>query len=158
MLTEFWEKNKGKEKNEQWGAGNTYTNHWQSPTMMLSVENAALPGGGFKLKNKIWDAARETIQEWTGQDLTPSSLYGIRIYKEGAVLAPHVDRLPLVSSAIINVAQDVDEDWPIEVCKLLFEICKSFPYYDRVLKNILSFFSSSCLYVFQMPMMEKLTI
>lgn len=39
------------------------------------------------------------------------SLYGIRVYKEGAVLAPHVDRLPLVSSAIINVAQDVDEPW-----------------------------------------------
>lgn len=33
----------------------------------------------------------------------------------GAVLAPHVDRLPLVSSAIVNVAQDVDEPWPIEV-------------------------------------------
>jgi hypothetical protein len=26
-----------------------------------------------------------------------------------------VDRLPLVSSAIINVDQDVDSDWPIEV-------------------------------------------
>ena len=47
--------------------------------------------------------------------MTPSSLYGIRVYKENAVLAPHVDRLPLVSSAIINVAQDVDEPWPIEV-------------------------------------------
>lgn len=34
---------------------------------------------------------------------------------EGAVLNPHVDRLPLVSSCIINVAQDVDEDWPLEV-------------------------------------------
>jgi prolyl 4-hydroxylase len=31
------------------------------------------------------------------------------------MLSPHVDRLPLVSSCIINVAQDVDEDWPIEV-------------------------------------------
>jgi prolyl 4-hydroxylase len=31
------------------------------------------------------------------------------------VLATHVDRLPLVSSAIINVAQDVDEPWPVEV-------------------------------------------
>jgi hypothetical protein len=30
-------------------------------------------------------------------------------------LSPHVDRLPLVSSAIINVAQDVDEPWPLEV-------------------------------------------
>jgi hypothetical protein len=26
-----------------------------------------------------------------------------------------VDRLPLVSSAIINVAQDVDDPWPLEV-------------------------------------------
>lgn len=31
------------------------------------------------------------------------------------MLATHVDRLPLVSSAIVNVAQDVDEEWPIEV-------------------------------------------
>lgn len=30
-------------------------------------------------------------------------------------MSPHVDRLPLVSSAIINVAQDVDEPWPLEV-------------------------------------------
>lgn len=33
----------------------------------------------------------------------------------GAILAPHVDRLPLVSSCIVNVAQDVDEPWPLEV-------------------------------------------
>jgi hypothetical protein len=31
------------------------------------------------------------------------------------MLAPHVDRNPLVSSAIINVDQDVDEPWPLEV-------------------------------------------
>lgn len=37
------------------------------------------------------------------------------MYKEGAILATHVDRLPLVSSAIINVDQDVDEPWPLEV-------------------------------------------
>lgn len=32
-----------------------------------------------------------------------------------AVLSPHADRTPLISSCIINVAQDVDEDWPLEV-------------------------------------------
>ena len=58
------------------------------------------------MKKAIWEAARETISEWTGQELTESSLYGIRIYEEGSVLMSHVDRLPLVSSAIINVAQD----------------------------------------------------
>jgi prolyl 4-hydroxylase len=43
------------------------------------------------------------------------SLYGIRIYTRGSILSPHVDRLPLVSSAIINVAADVEEPWPLEV-------------------------------------------
>jgi prolyl 4-hydroxylase len=71
--------------------------------------------GGSELKQQLWNAARDTISEWTGQQLAECSLYGIRIYKEGSVLAPHVDRLPLVSSAIINVDQDVDEPWPIEV-------------------------------------------
>ena len=47
--------------------------------------------------------------------MTECSLYGIRIYREGSVLATHVDRLPLVSSAIINVDQDLDEPWPLEV-------------------------------------------
>lgn len=82
---------------------------------MVSVENSALRGGGSSLKQKIWDAAKDTISEWTGQELTQCSLYGIRIYYEGSMLAPHVDRLPLVSSAIINVDQDIDEPWPLEV-------------------------------------------
>jgi hypothetical protein len=69
----------------------------------------------FFLLIAIWEAARDTISAWTGQELTQCSLYGIRVYKEGSILSPHVDRLPLVSSAIINVAQDVDEPWPLEV-------------------------------------------
>ena len=34
-------------------------------------------------------------------------MYGIRQYTEGAILSPHADRNPLISSCIINVAQDV---------------------------------------------------
>ena len=82
---------------------------------MVSVENTQLRGGGSNLKNRIWDAARPTLESWTGMKLQPTSLYGIRVYTEGAILSPHVDRLPLVSSCIINVAQDVDEDWILEV-------------------------------------------
>ncbi len=63
------------------------------------------------LKKAIWDSARDTIQEWTGQELTECSLYGIRVYTEGSILSTHVDRLPLVSSAIINVAQDCEFDF-----------------------------------------------
>ena len=115
MLYSFWETNKDNESNEKWFTGNSYTNHWESPTTMVSVEDKTLAGGGFELKQRIWDAARGALEEWTGQELKESSLYGIRIYKEDAILATHVDRMPLISSCIINVAQDVDEDWPIEV-------------------------------------------
>lgn len=115
LLKDFWDANHGKEEPEQWPAGNTYTNHWSSPTYLLSVENTGLVGGGFEFRQAIWDAAKSSIQEWTGQELKECSLYGIRIYTEGSVLNSHVDRLPLVSSAIINVAQDVDEPWPLEV-------------------------------------------
>ena len=83
--------------------------------MMLSIENEDLIGGGEDLRNLIWEHAQTILEEWTDQTLTPSSLYGIRKYTSGAVLAPHVDRMPLVTSAIINVAQDVDEPWPLEV-------------------------------------------
>jgi hypothetical protein len=42
-------------------------------------------------------------------------MYGIRVYGQGAVMMPHVDRLPLVASAMICVANDVDEPWPTEL-------------------------------------------
>lgn len=82
---------------------------------MVSVEDTSLRGAGNNIKRHVWDAARDTIQEWTGEELTDCSMYGIRVYTEGALLATHVDRMPLVSSAILNVDQDVDEPWPIEV-------------------------------------------
>ena len=117
LIKKFWDENQDNSTwvSENWGKGSTYTNHWVSPTYMVSVENNRLRGGGIKLKRSIWDAARSTIQEWTNEELTDCSLYGVRVYTEGAMLATHVDRLPLVSSAIVNVAQDVDEPWPIEV-------------------------------------------
>jgi len=115
LIKKFWDANKNNPKPETWGVGNTYTNNWESHSKMVSVEDSGLRGGGSRLKQKIWDAAKDTISEWTGQELTQCSLYGVRIYYEGSVLASHVDRLPLVSSAIINVAQDVDEPWPLEV-------------------------------------------
>lgn len=82
---------------------------------MTSVEDSKLRGAGLQLKNKIWEAAKSVIEEWTGMEQKPISMYGIRTYTEGAILSPHVDRLPLVSSCIVNVDQDVDEPWPLEV-------------------------------------------
>mmetsp|Transcript_5872 Transcript_5872/g.11774 ORF Transcript_5872/g.11774 Transcript_5872/m.11774 type:complete len:308 (+) Transcript_5872:172-1095(+) len=90
-------------------------NHWESPTYLVSVDDKKLRGSGAQLKEAIWGAAAATLEAWTEQELQPCSLYGIRVYGEGAVMLPHVDRLPLVVSAMINVAQDVDEPWPFEM-------------------------------------------
>lgn len=116
-ILKFWNDNNGhgNEQPEMWDEGNTYTNHWEAPTFMLNIDDDRFQGGGEKLQQLIWDGAKSTLEKWTKQQLQPCSLYGVRKYTEGAVLAPHVDRLPLVTSAIINVAQDLDEPWPLEV-------------------------------------------
>jgi hypothetical protein len=83
LLKHFWDKNKDKQMPENWNKGNTYTNHWESPTKMVSVENTQLRGGGGVLKQALWEAAKDTLQAWTGEELKPCSLYGIRVYTEG---------------------------------------------------------------------------
>jgi hypothetical protein len=107
--------NRDKEEIEEWPPGNTYVNHWSSPTSLISLDDGKLRGSGYALKKQIWDGVRPIIEEWTGKRLKETSMYGVRMYKEGAILATHLDRLPLVSSCIINVDQDVDEPWPLEV-------------------------------------------
>lgn len=115
LLLSHWNRNKDNMKKENWGAGNVYVNHWESPTYMVSVEDTGLRGGGSRLKDQIWDSVQPIIEEWTGMEQNPTSQYGIRVYTRGAILNPHVDRLPLVSSCIINVAQDLEEPWILEV-------------------------------------------
>ena len=62
LIKEFWDANKNIDVPEQWGIGNTYTNNWDSPTYMVSVENTNLRGGGARFKQRLWDLARDTIQ------------------------------------------------------------------------------------------------
>jgi len=117
LLTKFWETNKHRKVLEDWDPESIYVNHWESPSYILDVGNPEYKGGGESLKEEIWNTAVDAIAEWTGglAKLRPVSLYGIREYTTGAVLSPHVDRIPLVSSGIVNIAQDVDEPWPLEV-------------------------------------------
>ena len=120
LLRGFWESNNyGKDsQQEHWDAFNTYVNHWQAPTAMLDIlddtHNTEHPLS-HQERLELVKEIQSILEAWTKQPLVLTSLYGIRIYNQGAVLAPHVDRLPLVSSAIINVDQDIDEPWPLEV-------------------------------------------
>lgn len=116
LIQDYWEANKDKQVPEAWPAGNIYLNHWEAPSMMVSVDDTRLRGNGYGFKKQVWDAAHDTISEWTGgQDITEVSMYGVRVYTNNSVLVPHVDRLPLVASAMVNVAQDLEEPWPMEI-------------------------------------------
>jgi hypothetical protein len=116
-LKYFYHKNKANRKPENWeGKGYTFTNHWKSPTYAVQVDDESHEGGGLNLKIKVWKAVQSMIEEWTGQELVVTSVYGIREYTRGSILAPHIDRLPLVSSCVINIAQSgMNEPWPLEV-------------------------------------------
>jgi prolyl 4-hydroxylase len=97
---------------ESWGS-QTYMNHWKEESDIHNLEHFM----ALSDRQLIQQQVQHVLEDWCGVPLTPTSLYGIRIYRHGAVLAPHVDRLPLVVSAILQVAQDevVDQDWPLEV-------------------------------------------
>jgi hypothetical protein len=117
LLQQFWDDYKDYKEDEFLEGRTSILNQFTSPTYLLpiGIENLDL-GDGQTLRQKVWDALQQPVAEWTGQDLVGSSMYGIRVYTRGAMLTSHVDRLPLICSAIINVAQEgVDEPWPLEV-------------------------------------------
>lgn len=111
LLQNVWEEHFESQVVELWEHGNTYLNHWQSPTHMVDVSRILSEAEQWELVKVV----QKVLEAWTQQPLILTSTYGIRVYGDGAILAPHVDRLPLVTSAIINVAQDVDEPWVLEV-------------------------------------------
>jgi hypothetical protein len=115
QLQHFWDKNYEITKTmEVWNIADVYSNHWESPTIMvpLDTEDAA------PVVQSIKDRIGAAMEDWTGMSLQPISLYGIRIFQSGAIIPSHVDRAPFMFTAILNVAQDVDEDWNMLVCNV----------------------------------------
>eukprot|EP00804_Cyclotella_cryptica_P018732 CCRYP_007212-RA/>CCRYP_007212-RA protein AED:0.39 eAED:0.39 QI:135/1/1/1/1/1/4/1687/322 len=95
---------------ESWPEGNTYCNHWSSPTKLVPIRYDR------NLTEAIYNEVASKLNEWIPQAtfFTRSDIYGIRVYTSGSILATHIDRDPLISSAIINVDQNVEEPWPLE--------------------------------------------
>ncbi len=78
------------------------------PTVMIE-----LPA---ELKQKTADALQEIVEEWGGVEIVVTSVYGIRCYHEGTSLRAHRDTTDThILSAIINLDQDVEEEWPLEI-------------------------------------------
>jgi prolyl 4-hydroxylase len=64
------------------------------------------------LRVEVHDAIKPMVEAWCGTPVEPTFVYGIRTYKDKAVLKPHRDRIEThIFGAIINVDQAVREDW-----------------------------------------------
>lgn len=89
LLKQFWMRNQGRIRKEEWDAGSIFINHWDVDTKILSV-NDGMPFADRKI---IIDQLQSVLSNWAGGvPLVPTSFYGIRVYSGGAILAPHVDR------------------------------------------------------------------
>ena len=67
-----------------------------------------------KIKSEIHQNLKPILEEWSGVNLEPTYVYGIRVYERGAILVEHRDRkITHIVSTIINVDQNVDVDWPL---------------------------------------------
>ena len=98
LIKDFWDTNRNKSETE-WSSVTVYQNSWDAPSEMVHLARKEF-GGSSKLQKQIFEAAQPILEEWTQHYLEPVSLWGIRVYRNNSILVPHVDRMPLVISAI----------------------------------------------------------
>ena len=62
LINQFWQQNQHKGKPEVWPDGSIYINHWETPTILVSVDDVGLRGSGAQLKTQIWSAASALME------------------------------------------------------------------------------------------------
>ena len=68
------------------------------------------------LRERIYKELRPICEQWSGKKLLPSNIYGIRRYRRGTSLGVHKDKPKThIISAILNISQSVDQDWPLVI-------------------------------------------
>ena len=69
-------------------------------------------------KSAIFNSLRPLAESWVGNKfrLAGTAVYGLRKYTRGANLDAHLDHMKThVVSAILNINQKVDSDWPLQI-------------------------------------------
>jgi prolyl 4-hydroxylase len=121
--------------NEFWSAGYTYWNHWirsgsnnnnnhnDNENKGSSIVDIGRTDLTYRFHPNHYatliDGVRNAVEEWTSTTVVLQASYGIRIYREGTIVAPHVDKLPFVLTAMLhiddNLLNDDDEPWIYEL-------------------------------------------
>ena len=68
------------------------------------------------LNSYLHDNLKHILEDWSGEELQLTSVYGVRVYPDGSMLKRHVDKYQThIISAIINVDQKVNAPWPLQI-------------------------------------------
>jgi len=101
------------EQNKNATSGEPVNEYIQNISQGSSTEMIQLPRS---LKIEISHALKPILEKWSKQPLESTAVYGIRRYLRGATLKMHRDRSEThIVSAILNIEQNVDQDWPLEL-------------------------------------------
>lgn len=108
-LSEFYASSRNKNaRNEFVEGGFLQSDRNSIPSTMLDVTH--------ELKQLVCKELQPICEQWSAKPLAMTSIYGIREYARGTSLKMHTDVTHThIISVILNVAQTVDRDWPLEV-------------------------------------------
>ncbi|KAG7351499.1 pfs, nacht and ankyrin domain containing protein [Nitzschia inconspicua] len=130
LLQSFWRKNRQFAWTEFWQSGNTIQNHWEQNCSVLDIGRQDVPHQlRIDQRHHIVQTVQHELEEWTQRPLVLTASVGIRAYLQNTIIAPHVDRLPFVITAVLHIAQhNVNDDddnnnnnnnsndgWPIQL-------------------------------------------
>ncbi len=105
-IKDFYTDKKQEGKKEYVEGDFIHSKHNENPSYLIELST--------ELKSAIHNSLQEKLENWSKTKLIPTFVYGIREYKKGSVLVPHRDREKThIISAIINIDQDLDEEWPL---------------------------------------------
>jgi hypothetical protein len=79
-----WQRNQ-----EYWEHGSIYTNHWVAPTYHVPIDD---DDEDKQVRNTLVESVQTVLEKWSGTPLLFSSTYGVRVYTQNSILAPHIDR------------------------------------------------------------------
>jgi len=81
-----------------------------------NLRNTFLTLLSFDVLDQLSEKLLPLAEKWANIKLEHTSTYGIRRYTNGSTLASHVDIFHThVISAILNIGQSVDSDWPLYI-------------------------------------------
>ncbi|KAL3904051.1 MAG: hypothetical protein SGILL_010216, partial [Bacillariaceae sp.] len=67
-------------------------------------------------RDSIVEEVQQQLEQYTSQKLVLTGSVGVRAYSQGTIIAPHVDELPFVLTAVLHIAQDrIEGEWPLQL-------------------------------------------